>query len=264
MVTRILDSTAPSGTWQLHTIGRTADGVKTRDLEKEVLNYFPRIVPEDVYERVRAMRQDKVPVNRGNGLRSLLAGMARCSACGGAMTRIDKRPSSPKRGGRPVLVCMTAKVGAGCSYKSVRQEDVERAIIDALPMTPKFRTDARDAIHSLATRIGEIEDTIANLVEQAGMSPSKALSDQLYVEEEEKRGLERELDDVIAQASPLVQKRIVKRSQELVEVAAQVPLDVNRANALMRQLFERVVIDAHRRHIELWWHSTPNFYALQF
>ena len=170
----------------------------------------------------------------------------------------------------PLLVCMAAKVGAGCSYKSVRQEDVERAIIDELPMTPKFRADAQSAIDDLATRLSEVESTIANLVKQAGMAPSKALSDQLYAEEEEKSrraeeqksSLESALDAVITQASPLVQT--VKRMGELVEVTSQEPMDVPRANALMRQLFKCVVIDPTRRHISLWWQSVPDFELVSF
>lgn len=180
------------------------------------------------------------------------------------MTRTAKGPPSSKRGGRPLLVCMSAKVGAGCSYKSVRQEDVERAIINELPIAPKFREDAQWSIQCLGTRLSEVEATIANLVKQAGMAPSKALSDQLYAEEEEKSSLESELDDVIMQASPLVQKRIVKRMEELVEVTSQDPMDVARANALMRQLFERVEIDPTKRHIQLHWQSVPDYYLVPF
>lgn len=62
-----------------------------------------------------------------------------------------------------------------------------------------------------------------------------------------------ELDDVVLQASPLVQKRTVKRMEELVEVTSQDPMDVPRANALMRQLFRWAVIDPTKRRIELHW-----------
>jgi DNA invertase Pin-like site-specific DNA recombinase len=264
LVTRMLDSTAPIGIWQLHTITPKANGTKTRVLEKEIPEYFPRVVPEEVYERVQAMRRVKVPAHRGNGLRSLLAGMARCSACGGSMTRTAKGPPSSGRGNQPLLVCMAAKVGAGCSYKSVRQEDVERAIIRELPITPKFRADAQNAIDAVASRLSEVETTIANLVKQAGMAPSKALSDQLYAEEDEERQLNSELEDLVFQASPLVQKRTVKRMEELVEVTSQEPLDVARANALMRQLFKLVVIDPTERHIQLHWQSVPDFEWLSF
>lgn len=264
LVTRMLDSTAPAGIWQLHTIKHGADGTKTRILEKEILDYFPRVVREDVYERVQAMRQVIIPAHRGNGLRNMLAGMARCSLCGGAMTRTAKCPPSSKRGGRPLLVCMAAKSGAGCVYRSVRQEDVETAIISALPMTPKFRKDAQDAIDQLAAELYGVESTIANLVEQAGIAPSAALSDQLSRYEDIKSQLDSELDDVVFQASPLVQMRTAKRMEELVEVTSQDPMDVARANALMRQLFKWVQIDPNKRHISLHWLTVPDFELLSF
>jgi hypothetical protein len=96
------------------------------------------------------------------------------------------------------------------------------------------------------------------------MAPSKALSDQLYAEEDEKRQLNNELDAVILQASPLVQKRTVKRMEELVEVTSQEPMDVARANALMRQLFKWVVIDPTQRHIELHWQSVQEYELVPF
>lgn len=56
----------------------------------------------------------------------------------------------------------------------------------------------------------------------------------------------------------------MKRMEELVEVTSQEPMDVARANALMRQLFKYVEIDPTKRHITLWWLSVPDSEMVSF
>jgi Recombinase zinc beta ribbon domain len=68
-----------------------------------------------------ALRAGKTPVSvkAGNTIQSMLAGLARCPPCHGAMLRVTK--SKTYR----YLVCSKARAGAGCTYHAVKQDAVE-------------------------------------------------------------------------------------------------------------------------------------------
>ena len=130
-IAKILDSEAVIGTFTPHTLDY-ADGKKTRTPQDRVEGYFPAAIPEHLWNEVRAFRDRKQPKARGRNasapITNMLAGLASCPLCGSTMTRTNKGARS-----KPSYVCVRAKSKAGCSYRSVRVELVEAAILERLP-----------------------------------------------------------------------------------------------------------------------------------
>ena len=177
------------------------------------------------------------------------------------MTRVAKAPPSDKRGGKPLLVCAKAKAGGGCAYKSVRQELVERSIIQDLPRYPSFDPYPEGTIGDLVSDIDEQNITIANLVKQASISPSEAISERLEEEEATKRELDERIDMLLYQHSPLVQQGVTKAMDRLTAVLECNPIDMPLANAIMRQLFSEVLIDPVKGELLMRWRAVPEVCA---
>jgi DNA invertase Pin-like site-specific DNA recombinase len=116
-VNKILSSSAPIGTFQPNKMdggGRTPEGDPIR-------NYFPRVVPQAVYEaaqRGRLERKTKPePGRKGSGgpkgkyFTNLFSKLALCDCCGEAM-RYENKGEPPK--GRSYLVCSNALRNHDC------------------------------------------------------------------------------------------------------------------------------------------------------
>lgn len=174
-VTKLLDSPAVVGT----LITRTVETERGREVIKEaqrVEGYYPRVVDDETYARVRALRDTAGSVkNKGsNKPRSLLAGLCVCPKCGGTMTRVAKGARS-----RPSFVCTKAKLGAGCQYRSVPQEHVEAALSAGnVDLVTALMSEGNE---SLATEVNALErdvlalegemENVADAIAKGGHSP---------------------------------------------------------------------------------------------
>src|SRR5205807_1486177 len=98
-----------------------------RQFEKEVPDYYPRVIEQSIWNRLQSLVRSHSPVRgRHTEVKSLVAGLARCPKCSGTMTRVYK--GKPPKGGT-YLACVSAKMGAGCEYHAVRYEPVEHALL---------------------------------------------------------------------------------------------------------------------------------------
>src|SRR5262249_10343967 len=114
-VLKILHNPAVIGHSQPH---RIVDGQRVP--EGEIIpNYFPRVISDALYYKVREMRASKRnPSGRkGTSGGNLFTGLVRCGTCKGAMHKVNKG-KGPKGG--TYLVCSNALRGNGCRYRAVR------------------------------------------------------------------------------------------------------------------------------------------------
>lgn len=245
-------------------IGTYAPGVteyegqrKTRRLLEPVEGYFPAAVPLELWREVQALRSTHRAPSRGRHaskpISNILAGLAACPVCGATSTRVQKGKKSV-----PSFVCTRAKAGAGCTYKAVRYEWVETAVVERLPARLRD-TPAGGGVADIDTRLGDVEgaldalrDKIENLVANLSVSHSSALSTEL-------RKREGELEALLESRAGLLEKRVAatgplvtQRVQRLLE-ALEGPLDRAVANQAMRSVFSRVVVDYVSGNLEFEW-----------
>jgi len=130
-VAKLLNNPAVVGCLIPHVI-EYDQGRKFRRPTEAVDGYYPPIVDSATFEHVQAMMRDvRSPLRgrhaRAENISNLFGGVARCPRCGGTMTRVNKGVG----GGRPYLVCASAKAGGGCKYHGVPYQRVESRFIEA-------------------------------------------------------------------------------------------------------------------------------------
>ena len=83
--------------------------------DERIEGYFPAVVEEATYWRAKAAAASRMVGNgkTARSFRNLLAGIAKCPTCGGAMTFVDKGKRS-----KPALRCTKAYSAAGCANRT--------------------------------------------------------------------------------------------------------------------------------------------------
>jgi len=260
-ILRLLRNPAVVGTLVPHVVEH-GEGKKKRVPQKPIEGYYPAIVDRGVYERVQALSIDTRSPLRGRHaaqgtIRNILGGIAVCPLCQGSMTRVSK--GAKTKAGKPYLVCTKAKAGAGCVYRAVRIEDVERALIEnasyltAMVPAPAEDGDVQCKLRSVEASIEVIEEELQNLLNALARSPSAAIRERVRETEaalEEMREEERSLwDRVSATHGPLLEQR-VERLREALEAD---PFDVAQANVALRQVLSGVIVNYLTGQLELNW-----------
>lgn len=264
-VKKILENDAVVGRYQPHKIEHY--GLDKRDKRRvpdgdRVEGYYPAIISLEDFERLRA----RTSGNRRNahgrsstGVSSLLAGLARCPRCGGTMTRVNKGA----RGGSPYLVCTLAKSrrvdDAGkpaCEYRSVKLEAVERALLadqkwirEAPTGSTSAHLEKRRLLHE--NHVNEV--MIENVLDALARSPSAAVRARLNRLEAHRAQLRAAIEDADKRIEATAINVVKARLLRLSEVLATEPLEVDRANALMRESLNSVTVDWARGRLVLRW-----------
>jgi DNA invertase Pin-like site-specific DNA recombinase len=259
-IAKILRNPAVIGTVVPHRIEH-AGGKKLRVPLEPVQGYFPAVVSAETYAEVQALQAARTAPTRGRHAQvpvtNLLAGLAACPKCGRTMTRVQKGRKS-----LPAFVCTAAKAGAGCEYRSVRYEYVERRLLQVLPHVIADREgievaeELEDKIASLDAGIEAQRDTIEYLTDQLLEQRSPALAARLRQLEADLPILEAELADLRERrdiaAGPVVGSRIA-RAIEALQPSEAGELDRAAANRALRAIFRRAVINWPRGSVDLEW-----------
>lgn len=198
-VVKILTSPAVIGTYQPHTIVhdeerrlRVAEGAA-------VEGYYPRIVDDELYYRVQALRghrRNNDAGRKGEKFTNLFSGIAKCASCGGSMVIVDK--GEPPKGGK-YLVCSGARRGTGCVYRAVHYRHCEHGFlmycrrVDVSELLPSGtrNKEAHELRKQHTAMLGEVErkrSLVARMlstIERNGGDIPKAIHQQLL--EHEKR-----------------------------------------------------------------------------
>lgn len=239
------------------------DGKRTRVFEDPIPNAFPAVIGKGQWEAVRALKDGKAPAVRGRGaqgkLANIFAGLARCPECGATMTRVMK--GSAAKGGKPKLVCTKAKAGAAShGYRSVTLSDLQdtlelkwQSLLIDIPAGPGGgEVDAE--LENLQAVISETVGELSEIDEIARRKPSQALSSR-------KRALEAALASYKSDAAALEHERalvdhglIAARAEAFGEAMdGEGQLDIAKANACLRSLFQGVVIDYQTGRLLFQW-----------
>jgi hypothetical protein len=255
-IKKLLESDAVVGIFTPHTISHEISGRRVRTPGKPVPDYYPRVIDEELFANVRAMRLDGRRQPSTKGARRpvhMLAGIARCGRCGASMTRVYKGP----RGGKPKLVCSAAKVRAGCVYESVNVDDVEQAISDDIEYivgTAPVGDEHWDrALEQLEVLRGAIADQLDNVAEAIAIGGDSArLREQLRWLEAERERRDKEHEALIEKIASASRPSIEHRLAEL-ERLVKSEADKAAINATLRQLLKAVVVDRERGNLRLDW-----------
>ena len=164
-----------------------------------------RIVPVDVWDAVRARDAKRPPFKSGAPIRTLFAGLLRCSVCGGPMTAIDaRRYGCHARNDRGSSVC----TGAGAFPRAevdqallavVREDLLAPSVLASVQASARIAVRAAASTNSSAgspAQVAKLRAEIARLVNavaQVGMS--EALRQRL-------KETEGELAKALAAAEP--------------------------------------------------------------
>lgn len=187
-VQKVLDHIEVTGAYQPFKVQEVMDfegkptGVwKRMKLGDPIPNIFPAIVPDDLYRRAQAMRESRKRIvgnhgkiqQRGTGgpkgttYANLFSGLARCSCCGGPMTRVNK--GQPPKGGTYLACDRARRAAGGCNNKRMwRYDHVEAAVLasaDRLDINRVILNEA-PALTAEAERIAAMEARLADMTEE--------------------------------------------------------------------------------------------------
>ncbi len=253
-VKKLLESPAVVGTLVPHELSFEG-GKRTRIALESVPGYYPPIVSQDDFDSVRSMGGLRAPRDtyKAPALTNMLAGLLRCPVCEGTMTRVTKG----KGGGQTSFVCVKAKAGAGCRYKSVSQEKVESALLgDAeylMAQAPSASPDLDDQLDRVESEVDAIESQINNLVEELSHRRSAAVSRSLVEYEEILVDAKARRDALVDTIHATATSVVIRRANDCLAVMKEQPSDVGRLNVLFRQLFSAVYIDYEQGHLSFVW-----------
>jgi DNA invertase Pin-like site-specific DNA recombinase len=235
-----------------------ATGKKVRLPQEPLVGYYPAVVDQELFDTVQAAaseRAPKVPVKAV--LRSILAGLTKCPSCGASMTRVSK--GSGVKSGKPKLVCTKAKSGAGCQYRSVPLEDVERVvrgnIEPLLAMPPLVDESAEDQVQSARAALDVVEDELARTVRLAAEHPMRSVLERLEALEQDREELKGRISDLEESAIHTDYAAVSYRADNLRKLLKDSPTDTARINAGLRSLFDRVVVDYTTGLLRFVWKS---------
>jgi DNA invertase Pin-like site-specific DNA recombinase len=256
-VTKILDNPAVLGTLTTRTVEVERGREVIREAQR-IEGYYPRVIDDETFARVRAVRDNTAGVTRTKGktpAKNLLAGLSLCPTCGGSMIRVNK--GSNGKAGKPYLVCAKAKVGAGCMYKAVGLENVEWAIrhpssyaeLSEALLSERGAATLKKEVKSLdaaTLALTEELEHVTDAIAKQGDSPAlrrKLRELQAELEETEEKLKDKRVQ-LFTQTHAMRRARI-EELKGLLEGA-----DVAKANLALRELLQSVVINYKTGHLE--------------
>jgi hypothetical protein len=245
-IVKILSNSAVVGTLTPTRI-EYVEGKRVRKPLKPISGYYPRVVDDEIFQRVQALRIDAGSPRRGRHahapIQNILGGLARCPLCQSTMT------VSNKGDGLRYLVCSKAKAGAGCRYHTVRYDRVEKRLLDSFEAlhtaapAPSDGPDIEAELESTQAALEVKHDELETLLDALSRGRSTAIADKVRAAEatiEELRGAE---SDLLARKAALLVPIMQSKLSDLREALGETPLDRTKLNTLMRQIFSGVVID---------------------
>jgi DNA invertase Pin-like site-specific DNA recombinase len=252
-VNKILDSPAVIGTLTTRTV-ETEKGKAVKKDAQQIAGYYPRVIDDETFARVRAIR-DTSTVTRSKGkapAKNLLAGLAVCPCCGGAMIRVNK--GSGGKAGKPYLVCGRAKVGAGCPYKAVGLEIVETTVRGAYrelseALLAEGNSGLVEEIAKLETETSVLADemeNIADTIAMEGHSPvlARKMRELQSQMDTATKALKAKRVQLFTQTHAMRRARITDL-QPLLEGA-----DVAKASLALRELLRSIVVNHQTGDLE--------------
>lgn len=267
-IAKILSNPAVIGTLVPHTT-RESGGKRTRDALDPIPDYYPRIIPKALFERVNSRRRGgNTPRMRGERkeVSNILAGLAKCPKCGSTMTRVNKG----RKGGTPTLVCTSAKAGAGCTYHAVKLTLVENAIRHAGSRQLVFEVPSGDPlidqrIDAVSRDIDGVSTAVSNLleeIERGGSSP--ALRRRLAELEAMEAQLQDEMNSLDDEASKASGKAVARVVSKLEKALTDKKSTITEINTALRDAMKMCVVDYRIGRLVFHWKHSQETTEVQF
>ncbi len=236
------------------TIYEHPDGRVHRVKQEPIAGYFPAIIDEETFQRAQTLIKGRTnPVRKGH-IASLLAGLAKCPRCGATMTRVIK---GGKRKHPPSLVCVKAKAGAGCSFRSAKLPDIEQAFAENVShfrAPPLAEADLATEIEGTENALYEVRKEIRQLVRAIKMRASEALSKELAELEAHAEKVKADLEALRLRAAATESRVVALRSKRVADAIGG-PVAVT--NAALREALESVTVDYDEGVLKLKWRHGP-------
>jgi DNA invertase Pin-like site-specific DNA recombinase len=266
-IDKILKSSTVVGTLTPHTFTYTKAGKKQRKPLAAIPDYYPAVIDADDFARVESLQQTATPLRGKHAasgvVRNLFGGLGRCPLCAGSLVRVNK--GEPPKGGT-YLVCSKAREGAGCKYRVQRYGPLETAflreataLLNTVPSGKSADAVKIDReIDNLETILLELPEWIENVVtaiargQQRGTS-SVALEERLVELESQDAPMRQRLANLRRQQTETSGALVAKKCEELEEALSQPEIDRAVVNALLRQLFSGIVVDATDGQMTFHW-----------
>ena len=289
-INKILDTTAVIGQYIPHKVKFVQVEVNSRNILRKkrepqdpIDGYFPAVIDQEMFDRVRQLRRSgKMPKTKMN-LRYLFSGLAVCPACGGPMSRLSKNEER----GWVYMVCNRAKSGAGCVKRAVNYGDAERAFLrwfrTALPSLPTnqpqidpLRADLdfwKYKQRDYQTQLDNITSAIksGDATEQTELMPYNAKAAEFFESVglvfpktllEEMLNLEEVIADCKHKQLTLLEQidnlkpEIVERKIKAVIESIDNNDDIASVNSALRGLCKRIVVDYDETMLKVSFHHT--------
>jgi DNA invertase Pin-like site-specific DNA recombinase len=242
---------------------------KTKRVPGEpIAGYYPAIIDETTFANVQLLLEQKSdgagtrPAS--HGMQSLLATLARCPACGGTMTRVQK--GSVAKAGAPKLVCSSAKRALGCTYVGVNIEHVHTAIIAARDMIASAApgTDSRlpGLLADARTKLSEKDAALNRLVDAIALelNPPAVILERIRTAQAERDALAADVERLEKQLAQTAQSLVAQRVEKLRVALSWFEVDrgdISHANAALRECFESVTVDYLTGKLVMNWRHGP-------
>jgi hypothetical protein len=242
-------------------MGKSEHDAETRKRSDKVLgtveNYFPPVVERDVFDRVDARLNSTAPRGR-NAVRpvsSLVAGVAKCSHCGGSVIRVSK-------GEYVYLICSRAHSKAGCKYQAVSYREVEQGLrlnVEALIQEAPRGSSTEEIEHQIAMRdagLSELRDEAQALLREFRETRSPTMRAALAEAERNIELNERQLQELRDRRERLGAPFIIRRLNTLREELMRQGFDVAAANRAVKAAVGKVVVDPEGGRINVHWRDS--------
>ena len=260
-VSKILTAPAVVGTLVPYVMSHES-GQKTRTAGAPIPGYYPAIVSPETWAGVRIFKEVPNPLRGRHAVKpvqNVLGGLARCSACGSAMTRVYK--GSAEKAGAPKLVCVAGKTGKGCSYAALPLDGVEDALklgfhtLSNSGPNGDWLEGGKEAEDEIRLRIDEIDSIVEGIFQNASLRKNADAMKRLASLLEEKVESEAHIERIRNLGFSMAPESM-QRSLNALEISLQSdPMDKSAVNIALRHLFSRVVVDVEAGSLALEWKS---------
>jgi DNA invertase Pin-like site-specific DNA recombinase len=261
-VQKILSNPAVVGVFEPHVM---VDGKRSK--QEPIASYYPAVIAPETWKRAQALLGSSAKTKqRAGSVENILAGLAKCPNCGATMTRVMK--GSGKKGGKPKLVCVSAKSGlkdvdgksAFCTYRSVSLDLIEHALVTNADtfkrLVPARDSALQDQIDGLNNAWFESDRDLKNLVGLLAKNPSAAIERKVRELETQCDAMRTNLEALNARAAQSESKLVSHRAERLMKALNAKPLDKAVANAALRECFSGATVDYNAGELRLAWRHT--------
>lgn len=258
-IVKILSNPAVFGQFKPHTLEYDEGGKTQRVMQGVVDGYFPVVIPRETFDAVNDAKNGTFAArgrHAGEPVRSILAGLARCSRCGSTMTRISK--GNRAKAGRPYLVCTKAKNGAGCVRKHIPYPVLEAALRDNAEQivveapSPSSTDQIETQLSGLDVVMDQLRERAQGLLELLEEDPKSPTIRATLAD------VEREMDDVGRQITALADELRASRGPVVQYKLDQLRTalegdDITAMNQALKGVITRIEVDDFENEMTLHW-----------